>query len=150
MDVSTIQNSIQSSEQYKIRKQTEAQQAEQVSQAQAEQQAAQVPEVDEYDKANPVGEEVEGIYSVSHDEEGNLKVDYKQPEAKAENSQPAQSASAPVTTSSDDDDELEELEQQRDALKQQLNHETDEATKAQLRTQLQSIETQIALKSANL
>ena len=51
-------------------------------------------------------------------------------------------------SSDDDDDELEKLKQQRDAIKQQLNRASDEETKAALRSQLQSIEMQIALKSA--
>ncbi|MBQ9403701.1 MAG: hypothetical protein IJU15_01835, partial [Synergistaceae bacterium] len=76
MNIQELQSSNQS-ELYRIRKntaqQTEAAEAEKISQQLTEQQPAQV---DEYDKANPVGEEVKGIYSVSRDEEGNLKVNY--------------------------------------------------------------------------
>ena len=74
MSVQNIQSNIQTSEQYRIRKQTE--------QVQQPEQSQDVQQLDEYDKANPVGEEVEGIYSVSHDDEGNLKVDYRQPTSK--------------------------------------------------------------------
>ncbi len=126
-----------------------------------EQQAQQVQQVDEYDKANPVGEEVEGIYSVSHDENGNLKVDYKQPAEKSDDKKDAKSTEQPqkaqgtTTTSTDsteddEDDELEKLKEQRDTLKAQLNREADEGTKAQLRAQLQAVEAQIAMKSASV
>ena len=76
MSVSNIQANVQSTEQYKIRKQTEAtKQAEELQQLQQAQQAAtEIQQVDEYDKENPVGEEIEGIYSVSNDETGNLKI----------------------------------------------------------------------------
>lgn len=172
-------DSIQSSEQYVIRakrqeqtakqiqetKQAEqAQQIQQVQQIQAEQRAA---EVDTYDRENPVGVQAEGVYSVSHDESGNLTVNYVQPTSKSDKSEASQSAksessqadssaksgaatSSVASASTDDDDELEELEQQRDAIRQQLNRETDENVKAQLRVQLQSLETQIALKSAGV
>ena len=173
MSVSSIQTEIQSNEQYKIRKQNQAQQAEELQQEikQAEQVSQEVQQIDEYDKNNPVGEEVEGIYSLSHDEAGNLKVDYKQPTSKNEtaksenmslkaNEETSKSDGAKVGTptasqsseeSSDDDDEEEELEklkQQRDNLRQQLNRESDENLKASLRAELQSIEMQIALKSS--
>ena len=149
MSIQNVSTLIQNnSEQYKIRKQTEAQQTEQLQQEIQEQKVQEV-EVDEYDKSNPAGEEVEGIYSVSHDDSGNLKVNYKQPESKIE----AKQGSAPLTESADnssDDDEVEELKKQRDAVKQQLNRETDETVKSQLRAQVRAIEVQIALKSANL
>ena len=177
MSVNNIQANVQNTEQYKIRKQTETKQAEELqSQIQLAEQAAQeIRQLDEYDKAHPVGEEVEGIYSVSHDESGNLKIDYKQPTSKTEDSQEkqdkketmavkaneksgeAKGGAAPAAktdessesdSSDDDDDELEKLKQQRDAIKQQLNRASDEETKAALRAQLQSIEMQIALKSA--
>lgn len=126
--------SVQSAEIYKIRKQSQEQKAEQLSTEQEQ------TKVDEYDKANPAGEEVEGIYNVSHDDEGNLKVDYKQPETKA--------TQAATSIDASEDDELEELKEQRNVIRQQLNRETDEAVKSQLRVQLQSIEAQIALKSS--
>ncbi len=55
---------------------------------------------------------------------------------------------APVSSSSestddDDDSELEELEQQQAQLRQKLNTESDEQVKAELRTELQTIENQI-------
>ena len=172
MSVNNIQANVQNTEQYKIRKQTETKQAEELQSQiqQAEQAAQEIRQVDEYDKANPVGEEVEGIYSVSHDEAGNLKIDYKQPTSKTEDSQEKKETmavkaneksnepkggAAPTATSStdessddDDDDELEKLKEQRDSIKQQLNREVDENVKAALRAQLQSIEMQIALKSS--
>ena len=146
MSVQNIMAGIGSTEQYKIRKQTEIQQSEENTTVSQE-----IKKVDEYDKDNPVGEEVEGVYSVSHDEEGNLKVDYKQPasnsNSKSEGASPA--AASKTEDSSDDDDneeELEKLKQQRDAIKQQLNRESDEKVKSALRAQLQAIEMQIALK----
>ncbi len=172
MSIQNIQSGIQNTEQYKIRKQTEAQVEELQQQVQqAAQNAQEIRQVDEYDKANPVGEEVEGIYSVSHDESGNLKIDYKQPTSKSneteeksntmtvkadDKTQEAKGGAAPAATSSteessdddDDEEELEKLKQQRDAIKQQLNRAADEETKAALRTQLQAIEMQIALKSS--
>ncbi|MBQ6435373.1 MAG: hypothetical protein IJJ09_05180, partial [Synergistaceae bacterium] len=108
-------------------------------------QEVQTQNIDEYDKSNPVGEEVEGIYSVSSDDEGNLKVNYKQPEAKT-----SQPVNVQQNSSSDDsDDEIEKLKEQRDSIRQQLNRETDETVKSQLRAEIQSLEVQIALKSAN-
>ena len=178
MSVESIQGTLQSSEQYKIRAKREAQtvrqteesqQASQVQQLQQEQrlQEQRAAETDTYDKENPVGVQAEGVYSLSHDESGNLKVNYVQPAksddteeagsaqpAKAESSQGVSGAGggtqAVSSASSDDDTELEELEQQRDAIRQQLNRETDENVKAQLRVQLQSIETEIALKSSGV
>ena len=171
MSVNNIQADVQNLEQYKIRKQTEAKQAEEL-QAQAQQPVQEIPKVDEYDKANPVGKEVEGIYSVSHDNDGNLKIDYKQPVSKAEDSsseekkeamqtksgeksEASNGGSAPTATSktdessdSEDDDELERLKKQRDTIKRQLSSASDEETKAALRAQLQAIEMQIAMKSS--
>ncbi len=161
MSIQNIQPQIQNTEQYKIRAKSESQQAEEIQAQQAAQEVQQ--QVDEYDKANPVGEEVEGIYSVSQDEEGKLKIDYKQPESnkqtmsvkaneKTEDAGKAGGA-APVATNTDEDDdddeeEVEKLKKQRDSIKQQLNNESDERVKSQLRAQLQLIEMQIALKSA--
>ena len=152
MSVSNIQADAQSLEQYKIRKQNETKQAEEL-QSQAQQPVQEIPKVDEYDKANPVGEEAEGIYSVSHDESGNLKINYVQPGSKSEASE---NRSAPTATSesendsdSDTDAELEELKKQRDTLKLKLNSASDEETRAAIRVQLQAIEMQIAMKSTN-
>ena len=161
MSIQNISSEVQNSELYVIRKRTEEQKVEQAQQVSVSTEQVQA---DEYDKANPVGEEVEGIYSVSHDEEGNLKVDYKQPASKSDdtgNSQGSgsksqgagQAGGAPSATSTeesddDDDEELEKLKKQRDQIKQQLNREQDEEVKAQLRVQLQNIEVQIALKSS--
>ena len=158
------QAQIQSAEQYKIRAKSETQQAEEIQAQQIQQQNVdESTTADMYDKANPVGEEVEGIYSVSHDEQGNLKIDYKQPESdkqtmsvkandKTEDSGKAGGVAPTATTNDEDDDddeeEIEKLKKQRDSIKQQLNNESDEKVKAQLRLQLQSIELQIALKSA--
>ena len=170
MNIQELQSSNQS-ELYRIRKntaqQTEAAEAEKISQQLTEQQPAQV---DEYDKANPVGEEVKGIYSVSRDEEGNLKVNYTQPaesesKSKSENEKDSEKvqasgnsgksrgASGVQQTSETEDsneEEVEKLKKQRDAVKAQLRSEQDEAVKSQLRTQLQNIEAQIALKSASI
>ena len=159
MSIQNISSAAQNTELYKIRKQTEETKAENIQQVSVSSEQAQT---DEYDKANPVGEEVEGIYSVSHDQEGNLKVDYKQPVLKseaqstsvnaktdgAEKSGGVQAVSSTESESEDDEEEIEKLKQQRDAIKQQLNRETDEKVKSQLRAQLQSIEMQIALKSS--
>ena len=95
MSVSNIQSEIQNAEQYKIRKQTEAKQAEEL-QAQQIQPVQKVQQVDEYDKANPVGEEAEGIYSVSHDDNGNLKVNYVQPGEKSEKAGVSGGGAAPA------------------------------------------------------
>ena len=157
MSIQNIQSQIQNTEQYKIRAKSESQQAEEIQAQQAAQEIQQ--QVDEYDKANPVGEEVEGIYSVSHDEEGKLKIDYKQPESnkqtmsvkaneKTEDAGKAGGAAPIATNTDEDEDEIEKLKKQRDSIKQQLNNESDERVKSQLRAQLQLIEMQIALKSA--
>ena len=154
MSIQNIQNTQQNSELYQIHKKTEAQNSEQL---QAEQQAASVqaiPQSDEYDTANPVGEEPEGIYSVSYDDEGNLQVNYTQPagksDSKAEGTPSAggtpQALAAEESEESDDDteEEIEKLKKQRDQIKQQLNKEQDEDVKKSLRAQLQMIEAQIA------
>lgn len=158
MSVDSIQGNIQQSEQYVIRAKREAQSATQIQESQkAEQTAA---EVDTYDKDNPAGVQAEGVYSVSHDESGNLKVDYIQPAGKSDSTEQTQSAetsraagkSQPVSagagasatsSTSTDDDELEELQRQKNEIQQQLNRESDENVKAQLRLQLQNIEAQI-------
>ena len=148
MSIQSITQQVQDSEQYKIRKQT-AERAEQTQQAQSQSQIqseTSTPKTDTYDKANPVGEAVEGIYSVSHDDEGNMKVNYTQPAEKSSGATPAPATTS--TSSSDSDDELEELKKQEEQLKAQLNRDTDESVKQTLRTQLQSVEVQIALKSA--
>lgn len=153
MSVSNIQSNVQSAEQYRIRKQTEAEKLNDGLQGQVQQTAQEVPQVDEYDKANPVGEEAEGIYSVSHDEEGNLKVNYVQPGAKSETSKGGAATAATSKTDgnsdSEDDEELEQLKRQRDSIKKQLNSETDEEAKKALRVRLQAIEMQIAMKSSS-
>ena len=166
MSIQSITQQVQDNEQYKIRKQT-AERSEQTQQAQAQVQTeTSSPKTDTYDKANPVGESVEGIYSVSHDDEGNLKVNYTQPAEKSSGSESkakasgesgstsgakASSGTSQVSTSSDDDDEeLEELKKQEEQLKAQLNRETDEGARQALRQQLQSIEMQIAMKSAGV
>ncbi|MBR0203152.1 MAG: hypothetical protein IJQ56_02175 [Synergistaceae bacterium] len=169
MSIQNIQNTQLNSELYQIHKKTESHNTEQV---QAQQTVQDFPQSDEYDTANPVGEEVKGIYSVSRDEEGNLKVNYTQPaesESKSEsksknekdsekvqasgNSGKSQGASGVQQTSETEDsneEEVEKLKKQRDAVKAQLRSEQDEAVKSQLRTQLQNIEAQIALKSASI
>lgn len=163
MSIQSITQQVQDNEQYKIRKQT-AERSEQTQQAQAQVQTeTSSPKTDTYDKANPVGESVEGIYSVSHDDEGNMKVNYTQPKASGNSSgakassesgsasgAKASSGTSQVSTSSDDDDELEDLKKQEEQLKAQLNRETDEGARQALRTQLQSIEMQIAMKSAGV
>ncbi|MBR1657753.1 MAG: hypothetical protein IJ697_04725 [Synergistaceae bacterium] len=158
MNIQASQSSIQSSEQYRIRANKQEQQAQQIQQ---EQKIQELKAVDEYDKNNPVGEEVEGIYSVSHDEEGNLKVNYTQPASKSESTQktessssdqkaeskpsssPVQSSESSSSSSSDNDDEIEELEKQKSALQQKLSRESDEALKAQIRNQIQAVEAEI-------
>ena len=154
MSIQSVQNQAQNTELYQIHKKTEAQNTEQV---QSEQVVQEVPQTDEYDKANPVGEEAEGIYSVSYDEDGSLKVNYKQPASKTEEASQAEGGQAGggqavSSTDSDDDteEEIEELKQQRDQIKQQLNKEKDEEARKVLRTQLQAIEAQIAQKTAEL
>ena len=156
MSIQNIQNGIQTDlEQYKIRKQNEVKQNEEL---QEQIQNQEVQQIDEYDKNNPVGEEVEGIYSISHDDDGNLKVNYRQPETKSteaetQGAKPSGNSGGGINASSEDDsteDEIEELKEQRDSIKQQLNRETDETVKSQLRAQVQSLEVQIALKSSSL
>ena len=151
MSIQNIQSTTQNSELYQIHKKTEAQNAEQL---QAEQQAVQeIQQSDEYDTANPAGEEPEGIYSVSYDDEGNLQVKYTQPNGKTEaksegvsSGGAGQASAAEESEESDDDteEEIEKLKKQRDQIRQQLNKEKDEDVKKSLRTQLQMIEAQIA------
>ena len=150
MSIQSIQNSTQNSELYQIHKKTEAKNSEQV---QAQQASQEIPQSDEYDTANPVGEEAEGIYSVSYDDEGNLQVNYTKPAGKAEGassagSTPKVSGTEESEESSDVEKEIEKLKKQRDQIKQQLNKEKDEDVKKALRTQLQMIESQIAQLSS--
>ena len=151
MSIQNIQSSTQNSELYQIRKQTESQQAEQV---QAQQNVQEIStQNDEYDKAVTVGEEPEGIYSVSYDEDGTLKVNYTQPAAKSDvkaSGGAVQSAESSEDSSEDIEKEIEQLKKQRDQIKQQLNKEKDEEVKKSLRVQLQAIEAQIAQKTAQL
>ena len=154
MSIQALQGQAQSVGQYQIRKQTEEQKAEQVQAQQAVQEAVQV---DEYDAANPVGEEAEGIYSVSYDEDGSLKVSYTQPTAKGEagGAQAGGASQSAESTETEDDtetieEEIEKLKKQRDEIKQQLNKEQDEDVKKALRAQLQLIEAQRAQKTAQL
>ena len=157
MSLQVTDSSLQSSEQYIIRAKRQ-EQTEQLKKTQEQQvqQAQQAEQVDTYDKENPAGEEVEGIYSVSHDESGNLKIDYKQPsESKGIKTEASKEAAgvAPSTESAssgtDNDDEIEELEKQRSQLQQRLSREQDESVKAQLRNQIQAVEAQIIqLKTA--
>ena len=151
MSIQNIQSTAQNPELYQIHKKTEAQNTEQLQEQQIVQEVVQS---DEYDTANPVGEEPEGIYSVSYDDEGNLQVNYTQPgekaEAKTEGTPSAggtgQASAANESEESDDDteEEIEKLKKQRDQIKQQLNKEQDEDVKKSLRAQLQMIEAQIA------
>lgn len=147
MSIQSIQSQAQNTELYQIHKKTEAQTTEQV---QSEQIVQEVPQTDEYDKANPVGEEAEGIYSVSYDEDGSLKVDYKQPAAKSEGAGQAAGGTQSAESTDDTEEEIEQLKRQRDQIKQQLNKEKDEEARKVLRTQLQAIEAQIAQKTAEL
>ena len=167
MSVESIQNTAQVSGQYTIRAKREAQSA---SQAQESQQAIQnqnvssesrAAEIDTYDKDNPAGAKAEGIYSISHDDSGNLKIDYVPKSEESESNQASEksntdsesnaglkaeqpkSSGAAQVSSTSSDDELEELQRQKNAIQQQLNRESDENVKAQLRTQLQNIEAQI-------
>ena len=168
MSAESIQGNIQTSGQYVIRAKREAQtlsqaqKSQKATQIQAEQKAA---ETDTYDKDNPAGIQAEGVYSVSHDESGNLKVDYVQPAGKSDSTNASQSAEnaqaapksqpasaggiAQASSSSSDDDELETLQRQKNEIQQQLNREQDENVKAQLRLQLQNIEAQIIQLKAN-
>ena len=163
MSIESIASQVKNAEQYVIRSpKSEHVSSEQTSQASQTSQSAQT---DEYDKSNPVGETVEGIYSVSKDDEGNLKVNYTQPSEKASQTgvkadakadagakagagAGASSSTSTASEDSDDDDEIETLKKQRDQIKAQLNRETDEEAKRALRVQLQNIEAQIAMKSA--
>ena len=133
---------------YQIRKSEELREAGQVQAEQAVQEVA--AQSDEYDKANPVGEEAEGIYSVTYDEDGQAKVKYTQPGAKAEAA--GSQAAVPASSESSDstEQEIEALKKQRDQIKQQLNKSQDEEEKKALRAQLQMIEAQIAQKTAQL
>ncbi len=153
MSIESITSQVKNAEQYVIRSEKEIKNSEQAVSSQTSQ-SIQPVKTDEYDKANPVGESVEGIYSVSHDEEGNLKVNYTQPPEKSSGAN-AGAGAAPVassgtTDSTDSDEELERLKTQRDALKAQLNRETDEEVKQALRVQLQNVEAQIAMKSTGV
>ncbi len=141
MSIQSVQSSTQNSELYQIRKRTEQQQAEQASQV--------IAQTDEYDKDNPVGQEAEGVYSVSYDDEGNMQVNYTQPAGKSG----TQSLGAGRASESEESDEstekrIEELKKQRDQIKQQLNKEHDEEVKKTLRTRLQAVEAQIAQLTA--
>lgn len=148
MSIESITSQVKNAEQYVIRSE-KSENSEQVSQDTHQQ--VQPSKTDEYDKANPVGESVEGIYSVSHDEEGTLKVNYTQPHESGRPSGTGAAPSASGSTESDyDDEELERLEEQMKQLKAQLNRETDEEVKQALRVQLQNIETQIAMKSTGV
>ena len=154
MSIQSINQQVQDNEQYKIRKQT-AERSEQTQQAQAQvqvQKETSSPKTDSYDKSNPVGESVEGIYSVTHDSEGNMKVNYTQPSQRQSGGASGTSGVQATSTSStsSDDDELEDLKKQEEQLKAQLNRETDEGARQALRTQLQSVEMQIAMKSAGV
>lgn len=177
MSVESIQNTAQISGRYVIRAKREAQS---LSQAQELQKASQnqnvqnesrASEIDTYDKDNPVGVQAEGVYSISHDESGNLKIDYTPKSESSEKSQAdsesessksiaslkteqpkssgAGSASEVSSASSDDDDELEELQRQKNAIQQQISREQDENVKAELRVQLQDIEAQIIQLKTN-
>lgn len=169
MSVESIQNTAQVSGQYTIRAKREAQSASQVQESQNTIQnqnvnaAQSTAEVDTYDKDNPAGVKAEGVYSLSHDESGNLRVDYtpksddsestqasakSQPTQKTEQSASVGGANSASGTSSNDD-ELEELQRQKNAIQQQLNREQDENVKAELRLQLQNIEAQIIQLKAN-
>ena len=176
MSVENIQNTAQVSEQYTIRAKREAHSTNQVSESQQAIQnqnvsgESRVAEVDTYDKDNPAGVKAEGVYSISHDDSGKLRVDYvpvseesekSQAESESESSksnaglkteQPKSSGagSASVASSaSSDDDELEELQRQKSEIQQQLNREQDENVKAELRVQLQNIEAQIIQLKTN-
>ncbi len=156
MSIQTIQGSTQNTELYQIHKKAEPQNTEQI---QNQQLLQEIPQADEYDTAHPVGEEPEGIYSVSYDDEGNLQVNYTQPAGKAAAKSEGLSSAggaAPVSgtedsdESSDVEEEIEKLKKQRDQIKQQLNKEKDEDVKKSLRAQLQAIEAQIAMLSSQL
>lgn len=147
MSIESITSQVRNAEQYVIRSE-KSENSEQVSQDTHQQ--VQPSKTDEYDKANPVGEEAEGIYSVSYDEDGSLKVDYKQPAAKSEGAGQAAGGTQSAESTDDTEEEIEQLKRQRDQIKQQLNKEKDEEARKVLRTQLQAIEAQIAQKTAEL
>ena len=167
MSVESVQGNIQPSEQYTIRAKRQAQSA---TQSQESLQAAQnqnaanesrPAEIDTYDKDSPAGVKAEGVYSISHDDSGNLRVDYAPKSEDSETtptssesssglkSEQPKSAGTSQTSSSDDDDELEKLQRQKNEIQQQLNREQNEDVKAALRVQLQNIEAQIIQLKAN-
>ena len=157
MSIQNIQSTAQNPELYQIHKKTESQNTEQLLEQQAVQ---EIHQSDEYDTANPVGEDPEGIYSVSYDDEGNLQVNYTQPGGKsaaksdsassAGGGTPQVSGTEDSEESSDVEEEIEKLKKQRDQIKQQLNKEKDEDVKKSLRAQLQMIEAQIAQLTSQL
>ena len=164
MSVEGINGNVQ---QYTIRAKREAQSANQSAESQQAIQNQNVgnepraAEIDSYDKDSPAGIKAEGVYSVSHDESGSLRIDYSpvheeseksQADSESESSksngrlkteQPKSSGTSQSESSTSSDDELEELQRQKNELQQQLNREQDENVKAQLRLQLQNIEAQI-------
>ena len=144
MSISSITSQVRNAEQYVIR----SRESEKSQPEKPVSQSAENIQTDEYDSANPVGESAEGIYSVSKDDEGRLKVNYTQPSGNAGNAKSAGSAES--AESEDDEEEIERLKKQRDALKAQLNRETDEEVKRVLRVQLQNLESQIAMKSTGV
>lgn len=176
MSVEGINENVQ---QYTIRAKREAQSANQSGESQQAiqnqnvQNEPRAAEVDSYDKDNPAGIESEGVYSISHDESGRLRVDYapKSEESKTnqthetsqadsesesskpnrllETEQPKSSGASQNESSTSSDDKLEELQRQKNEIQQQLNREQDENVKAQLRLQLQNIEAQIIQLKAN-
>lgn len=133
-----------------VKKQTEVSKSGQTAQ-QTQQQNTSEKIVDEYIHQEP--EKSAGIY----DENGKLKnsensstMTIKANEGKLSEAGAGAGVGggAPVSSSSestddDDDSELEELEQQQAQLRQKLNTESDEQVKAELRTELQTIENQI-------
>ena len=157
MSIQNIQSTAQNPELYQIHKKTESQNTEQLLEQQAVQ---EIHQSDEYDTANPVGEDPEGIYSVSYEDEGNLQVNYTQPGGKsaaksdsassAGGGTPQVSGTEDSEESSDVEEEIEKLKKQRDQIKQQLNKEKDEDVKKSLRAQLQMIEAQIAQLTSQL
>ena len=170
MSVESVQGNIQPSEQYTIRAKREAQSANQSGESQQAiqnqnvQNEPRAAEVDSYDKGSPAGVKPEGVYSVSHDESGRLRVDYtpahetsqadsesesSKPNRLLETEQPKTYGASQNESSTSSDDELEELQRQKNEIQQQLNREQDENVKAQLRLQLQNIEAQIIQLKAN-
>ena len=156
MSIQSVQSQAQNASAYQIHKTNKEAEAQATEQVQSEQAVQQVQQADEYDKANPVGTEAEGVYSVSYDEDGNMKVNYSQPSGKSDvqagetgGAQAGGESSSAGDTDSIED-EIECLKKQRDQIKQQLNKAQDEEMKKALRTQLQMIEAQIAQKTAQL